>query len=181
MRIFARLFEALYALTRGVNTVAGIFAVICFGAMLLVVLLQVVARYVFAAPPFWTEELARWLMVWGGMIGATVAFHTHTDPSLVTPRPDSQARTAIRAVARAVAAWGFFLPVLLYSYPFVLRQVGRTSEGLGISTAFMSVALPVACVIICLHAVSGIGILFSARVRAREAATLTEIVTAEPA
>jgi TRAP-type C4-dicarboxylate transport system permease small subunit len=181
MRLLARIFEALYALTRAVNACAGVFAVACFGGMLVVVLLQVVARYVFAAPPFWTEELARWLMVWGGMMGATVAFHTHTDPSLVTPRPDSQARTAIRAVTRAVAAWGFFLPVLLYSYPFVMRQMGRTSEGLGISTAFMSMALPVACVIICLHAVAGLGLLVSAKVRAREAAILTDIITAEPA
>lgn len=180
MKPLAKLFEALYAVTRAINALAGALAVACFGAMLLVVLLQVVARYAFASPPFWTEELGRWLMIWGGLMGATVAFHTHADPSLVTPRPDSPRHLAARAVLRALAAWGFFVPVLIQSYPFVLRQLARNSEGLGISAAWMSVALPVTCLIICLHALSGLGLIFSARIRQAEADTLRAQITAEP-
>ena len=41
--------------------------------VLMVVLIgvQVVARYVWAAPPGWTEEGARYAMVWAGLLGAT--------------------------------------------------------------------------------------------------------------
>ncbi|MCA0920896.1 TRAP transporter small permease [Pseudooceanicola nanhaiensis] len=181
MKLIAKIAEALYTLSRWVNTGAGVVSVVCFGAMLLVVLLQVVARYIFASPPFWTEELARWLMIWGGLLGATVAFHTHADPSLVTPAPESFPKMAIRAVTRAVAAWLFFLPVLNYSYPFVIRQMTRLSEGLGISTAWMTMALPVTCIIICLHGLSGLGLIFSARVREQEAALQHEAIGTEAA
>ena len=124
--------------------------------MLLTVLLQVVARYIFHSPPFWTEELARWLMVWGGLLGATVAFHTRTDPAIVNPPKDHPGRQKVQIVSRFVAAWLFFLPVIWFSYPFVLRQIDRPSEGLHISTAWMAMALPVSAIITCLHGLSGL-------------------------
>src|SRR5205814_1523973 len=53
--------------------------------MVLAILFQVVARYAFARPPFWTEELARYAMVWAGMLGAAAAFRRMVDPRLVEP------------------------------------------------------------------------------------------------
>ncbi len=57
----------------------------------------------------------------------------------------------------------------------------RLSEGLGISTAWMTMALPVTCIIICLHGLSGLGLIFSARVREQEAALQHEAIGTEPA
>jgi len=53
--------------------------------MLLLVLFQVVARYIFQAVPVWTEEAARYSMIWGGLFGATVAFRGDLDPRLIQP------------------------------------------------------------------------------------------------
>jgi len=44
------------------------------GAMFLVVLAQVVFRYVLAHPLPWSEELARYLMVWVACLGASEAY-----------------------------------------------------------------------------------------------------------
>lgn len=79
------LFEKLYDLSILLNRIALRLAAICIFSMLLVMMLQVLARYAFDSPPFWTEELARWLMVWGGLLGASCAFHTHADPAMVHP------------------------------------------------------------------------------------------------
>jgi TRAP-type C4-dicarboxylate transport system permease small subunit len=40
----------------------------------------VIARYVFNAPPFWTEELARFCLIWLTFVGAVVvhAERSHT-------------------------------------------------------------------------------------------------------
>ena len=51
-------------------------AVAFLTAMVALVLFQVAARYVFRAVPVWTEEIARYCMVWGGLLGATVAFRS---------------------------------------------------------------------------------------------------------
>ena len=165
-----RLADHVHALSRRMNFVATRVAALCFGAMLCVMMLQVVARYAFASPPFWTEELARWLMVWGGLLGASAAFHTHADPAMVHPPSHVVWRQKLQVVARFVAAWTFFAPVLWYSWPYVLRQLGRTSEGLEISTAWMAAALPVAIVLILLHGLAGLGALISPDVLARETA-----------
>ena len=163
-----RAFSTLYRLSDRVNACARVIAGMCFFAMFLVVMLQVVARYIFDSPPFWTEELARWLMIWGGLLGASVGFRTRADPALIHPPHDDLRRQRIQVLSRFVAAWVFFLPVIYFSWPFLLRQIGRPSEGLEISTAWMASALPVTALIICLHALSGLGALISPDVLDKE-------------
>lgn len=55
------------------------------GLMLLLVLFQVLARYIFQVVPVWTEEAARYCVVWGGLFGTTVAFRDDRDPRLIQP------------------------------------------------------------------------------------------------
>lgn len=164
----ARLADRVYAVSEALNWLARRAAGLFFLGMLATMMLQVVARYAFAAPPFWTEELARWLMVWGGLLGASCAFHTHADPAMVHPPAGVAWRLKLQAVSRFIASWLFFLPVLWFTYPFFLRQIGRTSEGLEVSTAWMAAALPVALILILFHGVAGLGALVSPRVLARE-------------
>lgn len=47
------------------------------GFMVIAVTWQVVSRYLFASPSSWTEEVARFLLIWIGMLGAAYAFRTH--------------------------------------------------------------------------------------------------------
>lgn len=169
-----KLADALYALSELLNRIAKRLAAYLFLGMLVVMMLQVVARYAFASPPFWTEELARWLMVWGGLLGASCAFHTHADPAMVHPPATVIWRQKAQVVARFVGSWVFFVPVLHYAVPYVERQFGRTSEGLEVSTAWMASALPVATLLILLHGLAGLGALISPRVLARETAYAEE-------
>ncbi len=162
--------DMLYLLSERLNLVARRVAGVCILGMLIVMMLQVVARYAFASPPFWTEELARWLMVWGGLLGASCAFHTHADPAMVHPPADSAFRQKAQVVARFVASWVFFVPMLWYAWPYVERQIGRTSEGLEVSTAWMAAALPVAIILILFHGLAGLGALIAPKVLAKEAA-----------
>ncbi|GHG97212.1 TRAP transporter small permease [Pseudodonghicola xiamenensis] len=165
-----RLADLTYALSQRVNRIAIRVAALCFLAMLCVMMLQVVARYAFASPPFWTEELARWLMVWGGLLGASAAFHTHADPAMVHPPSHVIWRQKVQVVARFLASWTFFAPVLWFTWPYIERQIGRTSEGLEVSTAWMAFALPVALILILFHGLAGLGALISPRVLEEEIA-----------
>jgi TRAP-type C4-dicarboxylate transport system permease small subunit len=119
---------------------------------LILVLFQVVTRYIIRNPPAWTEELARYCMVWGGMLGATVAFKGGADPCLVQP-PVRGSRLWIRAarLLRAAVTVSFLGPILYYSDKFLMRTWHRTTEALGIPTALVTVAVPFAVAVILFH------------------------------
>ena len=46
-------------------------------AMVFSVSWQVVSRYLFSSPSSWTEEVARFLLIWIGTLGAAYAFRTN--------------------------------------------------------------------------------------------------------
>jgi len=123
-----------------------------FIALLVLVVFQVVTRYVLHNAPVWTEEVARYCMVWGGLLGATVAFKEGSDPFLVPPptRGNPVWLSAAR-ILRAMATVAFLGPILYHSDKFLLRTWQRTTEALGIPTAFITIAVPLAVAIIFFH------------------------------
>jgi TRAP-type C4-dicarboxylate transport system permease small subunit len=127
-------------------------AVAFFILMLALVALQIVGRYIFRIAPVWTEEAARYCMVWGGLLGATVAFKWGRDPRLI--QPPQEGRRAWILPARLLRAAGvvvFLGPVLYYSHRFLVRHWDRTAEALGMSTFWVGIAVPLAIAIIFVH------------------------------
>jgi TRAP-type C4-dicarboxylate transport system permease small subunit len=53
-----------------IDKVLGIFLIIIMSVMVVNVLWQVFTRYVLGAPSSFTDELARYLMIWVGVLGA---------------------------------------------------------------------------------------------------------------
>jgi TRAP-type C4-dicarboxylate transport system permease small subunit len=75
-----------------IERVCGFFCVICFASMTVVTLLGVFFRYVMQSPFMWTEEVARYLLVWLGFTAVSLAFwqnkHIKVDIlSQFLPRP----------------------------------------------------------------------------------------------
>ncbi len=123
--------------------------------MLLLVLFQVLARYIFQSVPVWTEEAARYCMIWGGLFGATLAFHADKDPRLIQPPTTGSKAWIISATwFRAIATLVFLGPVLYHSDRFLVRGWHRISEGLEIPMAFMTVAVPITIVVIFIHLIA---------------------------
>jgi len=123
-----------------------------FIALLVLVVFQVVTRYLLNNAPVWTEEVARYCMVWGGLLGATVAFKEGSDPFLVPPpTKGNPAWLSGARILRAMATVAFLGPILYHSDKFLLRTWQRSTEALGIPTAFVTVAVPLAVVIIFFH------------------------------
>jgi len=144
-RILAR---GSYYLDLGCQYVATGF----FIALLVLVVFQVVTRYVLHNAPVWTEEVARYCMVWGGLLGATVAFKEGSDPFLVPPPTKGNPLWLSGArILRAMATVAFLGPILYHSDKFLLRTWQRSTEALGIPTAFITIAVPLAVAIIFFH------------------------------
>jgi TRAP-type C4-dicarboxylate transport system permease small subunit len=128
-------------------TAVGFLAV-----MLILVLLQVVARYIFQSVPVWTEEAARYCMVWGGLLGATVAFRADSEPRLIhPPKSGPRWKIAVASWIRLLGVVVFLGPVLYYSDRFLMRTWHRTSEALGIPIMWVVLVVPVAVAVIFFH------------------------------
>jgi TRAP-type C4-dicarboxylate transport system permease small subunit len=137
-----------YVLDRSCRVAAVGFLTVMLG----LVLFQVVARYLFQSVPVWTEEAARYCMVWGGLLGATAAFRADSDPRLIQPpKSGPKVKIALATWIRATGAIVFLGPVLYHSDRFLMRTWYRTSEALGISTMWVTLAVPVAVIIIFCH------------------------------
>ena len=114
------------------------------------VLLGVVSRYVFGAQVEWTEELARYLLVWIGITGAAAAFarkkHLGLDV-LVLFFPGSSRRKT--TVISDIVCLFFTFVVFLYGGTILTIQafaVNHILPALQIPYGFVFLALPVASV-----------------------------------
>lgn len=137
-------------------------AVLGILVMVAAVLVQIVGRYVFAQPPFWTEELARYAMIWAGCLGATVAFRRGFDPRLVDltthPRPALRRASALAGAAAAAAflgpiLWfGLFGPGMDPARGHIARMARRSSEALDIPMSWVAAAPATMSALILIHA-----------------------------
>lgn len=147
--------NALHQIARGV----AIFAV---AGMFVTVMIQVVARYGFASPPIWTEDIARYMMVWTGLLGTTLSFKARADAvlmqSLFPARPSPLGLLA--DAIRSAAVLTFVLPVIYFCFlglrggvakGYLGRQAGLTADTLGIAMVWIAVIVPIAMIIILVH------------------------------
>jgi TRAP-type C4-dicarboxylate transport system permease small subunit len=120
--------------------------------MALVVFLQVVLRAFNMGFP-WAEELARYLMIWAGFMGASIATkqrrHLKIDvlPRLLSSNGRAKA-IVIRLASLISAVFCFFL--VKVGYEFVVHSVntGRTSTSMGLPIWVVQLAIPITTVVI---------------------------------
>jgi TRAP-type C4-dicarboxylate transport system permease small subunit len=119
---------------------------VLMAAMLVPVTLQIFSRFFDFIPMYiWTEEVARFCLIWLVMLGATIAVRdgTHFDVD-VLPAPKT-ARG--RAVSRLIVHVAIFLVALVFAvFGVNFTQFGsiQNSEMTGINMATLYVAWPLA-------------------------------------
>lgn len=119
-------------------------ATVLISAMVIVLTLQVFFRYVVKAPLYWSEELARFLLIWAVFAGATFAFRHRTHMAIDVVKyvfPDKA--VWLVDIAGKVVMTAFFVLLLLVSWQFVLRFVDIRSAAMEIPLAVVYIILPV--------------------------------------
>jgi TRAP-type C4-dicarboxylate transport system permease small subunit len=153
---------ATAALSR-LERLLGWFLVVVMGVSVVNVLWQVFTRFVLANPSSYTEELARYLLIWIGLIGAAYAsgrqLHLSIDllPQALSGR-SGRSGTTLQVVSRLFVA-AFALTVLTYGGLQLVRltlSLGQTSAALRIPIGWVYMALPISGVLIAWFAVRDI-------------------------
>lgn len=148
------------------NALALWGAVAAVSVMVIAIMYQVVARYIFASPPIWTEELARYAMVWAGLLGASCAFHASADPTLFPAAQTLRGpKGLLAAILRFCAVVTFAGPVVWFCFigpsggftrGFIARSMARSAEMLGFSMVWISLAIPIGLTLVLVHALAGV-------------------------
>ena len=136
----------------GIDRLSGWIAFVAIMVMLGAMMLQIVARYIFAAPPVWTEELARYAMIWACMLGAGMAYYRRADPVLFRPKAIGRPRLAIWLyLIDLLAVIALVAPVLWFAPGFLARHMSRITETLEFNSAVVVSIIPLSLLLIVLH------------------------------
>jgi TRAP-type C4-dicarboxylate transport system permease small subunit len=129
-------------------------AILGFG-MAGVVLLQVIFRYVFNNSLFWSEELARYLLVWLTFLGASCAYYRRVHPGidLLTCRLNQKTRKAIEITVHAVSLC-LFLVMIYYGTLFAYFVRLQISPALSIPKWIIFVVIPLSGILFSLHCIA---------------------------
>ena len=122
-------------------------------AMIGVVAAQVFYRYALNQSLFWSEELARYILVWLTFLGATVAYRRGLHPSidLLTTRLGDRAGGAMRVISHLVAM-GFFAMLVTYGSQFAYFVRFQISPALQLPKWTIMLVLPISGMVLLLHA-----------------------------
>jgi TRAP-type C4-dicarboxylate transport system permease small subunit len=107
------LVDFLEAASRFCNRVARFILVAASATMAVIIFLQVLFRFSIKIPLPWSEELARYLMIWIGMMGASIALHEgrHIGVDFVMEHLPGRLRRIFSVAAILGVVWFLWLMV----------------------------------------------------------------------
>ena len=145
----------LSGLSAAINRYCLVTAAAFMLVMLAAVGLQVIARYVFFSPPSWTEELARYCMIWAGYLGATVSFYRREDPVLMGRRNIRAGRlSAFYLLVRNIAVLLFIVPIVYWSPVIIGHHMLRKTESMEVVSGYVMLIVPLFATIIVFHVIA---------------------------
>lgn len=132
------------------------FILFAFGvSMAVIVATQVFSRYVLNHSLFWSEELARFILVWLSFLGATSAYYRGVNPGVeaVYSRMKGLTRRTA-AICVHLASLGLFSVMVWFGTAFAHFIRMQISPALGLPKWMPHLAVPLAGAILVCHALN---------------------------
>jgi TRAP-type C4-dicarboxylate transport system permease small subunit len=150
----------MIALRRNLEKLLAGAIALLLAAMVINVVWQVFTRFVLQSPSSYTEELARYSMIWLALLGAAYCTgrRTHLALDLIPMRLNGSRRRALEvAIESAVAL--FSLIVLVgggLRLVWISFSLGQTSAALQVKLGYIYLAVPISGIFIALFAVGSL-------------------------
>lgn len=123
-----------------------------FAVLIVTVFYQVLGRYLFNAPPSWSEELARFLQVWIALLASALCIqqgmHLGVDYLLHAVPPRGRAHLEILV---HVLVSGFLLLLLVQGIKILDVAAVQSSPAMGINMWYAYLAVPVGAALMLLE------------------------------
>lgn len=140
-----------------VDSILSKFLIFIMAVMVINVLWQVFTRFVMQSPSGFTDELARYLLIWVGLLGASYAsgqnFHLAID--IIPAKADLQKQKYYHLIVNLiVATFAFFIMVIgglnLVYLTYILDQ---TSAALEVPLAIIYSVIPLSGILIIFYSI----------------------------
>ena len=154
------------------------------GAVITIMITQVIARYVFNSSLIWAEELCRYILVWQTFLFIGLAYHYGELAILdiITPMVSPRTRLAIRAAVTLPVVYFLFLLIqtgLVHASRFKRQTIpamdfiwtSLTGAPANLPVFWIYVSVPIGCAILLVHFV--ISLLDDARTVLRPASAIS--------
>jgi TRAP-type C4-dicarboxylate transport system permease small subunit len=135
-----------------INRLAETALLVIISVMACVVFAEVLFRYALMLPLFWTEEFARYCLVWSSLLGAGVALKRgeHIAVTFFVDRiPGGMAPQAALLVSIFIAL--FLIVILWGGVHLVILTRHQLSPAMRIPMAWPYLAIPISSLIMLLH------------------------------
>ena len=128
---------------RTIEKGTGLICVVLFSGMTITALLGVFFRYVMQNPFQWTEEVARYIMIWLGFLAINMAMWRgeHIVIPLLTGRLGPGTARVVATLVNLMI--GGFLVILLYQGWRMTANTMMTAQSMPVSMVWFYLAIPV--------------------------------------
>ncbi len=123
--------------------------VLGFSAIVIVTIVQVIARWVFNSPLVWGEELSRYIFVWVVMfaVGVGVTQDAHISLTLFTDKLSKKRQFYVFLLDQIVVN-AFALVLMVYGFKLTLQNLTILSSALKIPMAIPYAGIPIGVIVI---------------------------------
>ena len=149
--------SALVRLCDLVEKIIKVLMAVLIVAMVLLIASQVGFRYILNQPLAWTEEVARHLMIWAGLLGAAVAYRRkgHLGMDILVMHLGKPWRRVVELILQVLSI-GFFGILVIHGIPLVERTMRQFSSAIRIPMGYIYASIPAGAALILLFAVERI-------------------------
>jgi TRAP-type C4-dicarboxylate transport system permease small subunit len=132
----------------------------CMAMMVIVVTWQVVSRYALGDPSQWTEEVARMLLIWVGLLGGVYAYRekAHLGLDLLHQKVGDVGKRRLDMITD-ISCGLFALGVLVIGGGLLVQltwELKQTTAALGIPMAWVYAVLPLSGVLIVYYSIASL-------------------------
>ena len=133
---------------RRLKQVLNSIIVFLFGSIVMVTILQVFFRYCLNVPLMWTEELARYLFIWGILIASARGLEEglHIGIEIVLDKQSDKVRAIIKFFIYSIMII-FLVFVIYYGWVLVGKVITTKTPALHLPMSIVYLALPFSSII----------------------------------
>ncbi|PRX40053.1 TRAP-type C4-dicarboxylate transport system permease small subunit [Planifilum fimeticola] len=137
---------------RGINRTVENLTALFLAAMVVLIFLQILMRLVMAKSFSWTEEAARYLMIWLTFLAASYGFRrgAHVGVSVIVERLPMRFQRWVQAVAGLVCLV-FFALLVIFGFELMDRSMMQHSPALNFPMGYVYSVIPISGILMALN------------------------------
>lgn len=147
-------------LRKNIDKILANFLVVLMAVMVLNVLWQVASRFILGSPSSFTDELARYLMIWVGILGAAYVSgrNMHVAIDVIPTRLSKPAQDRLMLIVRILIILFCILAMVIggFRLVYITYVLGQNSPALQVPLAVVYSVIPISGLLIIYYKLSDI-------------------------